>query len=68
MEAEEETSHRTELMFVFCPVISEGKGKNMANIFLTDSNEEVIGNFIKAHEKLYKIHKLFQNKGRKDYL
>ena len=41
----------------------------MTNIFLADSNEEVIADFMKDYEELYdKTNGLFKNNSRKDIL
>ena len=43
--------------------------EKMTNISLSDSDEEVIVDFVKEHKELYnKINKLFKNKVRKDSL
>ena len=41
----------------------------MTNIYLTDSNEEAIVDFVKDHEELYdKTNEHFQDKARKECL
>ena len=40
----------------------------MTNIYRTDSDEEVLGDFVKDHEELYKTNDIFKDKGRKECL
>ena len=48
---------------------SRSKKGHRMNIFLTDSDEEAIVDFVKDHEELYnKTHEKFKDKGRKDCL
>ena len=48
---------------------SWGNKRHMMNIYLTDSHEEAMVDFVKDHENLYdKTHEKFQDKARKDCL
>ena len=52
-----------------CQSHSRHKKGHMTNIYLTDSDEEAIVDFIKDHEEPYgKSNKLFKDKARKDCL
>ena len=47
---------------------SRNKTRHMTNIYLTDSEEEAIVDFVKDHEELCnKTHKKFKDKARKDW-
>ena len=48
---------------------SRYKKEHMTNIYVTDSDEEGIVNFVKDHEELYdKTNKQFRDKARKECL
>ena len=58
-EAEESQEHHSH----------ETRKGHMTNIYLMDSNEEAIVDFVKAHKELYdKINEHFKDKARKDCL
>ena len=51
------------------PSQSQYRKGHMSNIYLTDSDEEAIVDFVKDHEELYdKINELFKDKARKECL